>query len=227
MVSTRLMILLEDPDPDVRRTAALSIGKIAQPATEQALVQALKDPDPLVREYSAWALGQLGEVVDNATAMALVVSLSDKHVGVKMAAAQALGRLGPRQSVIELLNEAILVGKTESRYFAVEALMQLEGTSSYRVLLTALEDSNPGVRQAAVAGLGELGDVKALPALRKRLLKDVDMGVRTEAAYRLGKLGSRADLRSLNQAMATDPDPLVHLWSVWAINNIDPPDSSN
>jgi len=227
VLSTRLMTLLEDPDPDVRRTAALSIGKIAHPATEQALVNALKDPDPLVREYSAWAVGQLGEVVDNTTAMALVGSLSDKRLGVKMAAAQALGRVGLRQSVIELLHEAILVGKTESRYFAVEALMQLEGPSSYRVLVTALNDSNAGVRQAAVAGLGELGNVKALPALRKRLLQDRDMGVRTEAAYRLGKLGSRDDLRSLKKAMSTDPDPLVHLWSTWAINSIDPPDSSN
>ena len=59
-VTAHLVELLRDPHPDVRRTAALSLGKIGHSAGVPALVKGLGDPDPVVREYSAWALGQIG-----------------------------------------------------------------------------------------------------------------------------------------------------------------------
>lgn len=222
IVTARLIDLLKDPDVDTRRTAALSLGKIAHPSSEKALVEALNDPDSQVREYSAWALGQLGDVVDNSTAQALVGALGDEEAPVKMAVAKALGRIGTRQSVVELLNEAILVGTTASRRYAVDGLTHLEGKSTYSTLLVALDDPDARVRQGALAGLGELGNPKAVPVLKKRLLEDTDMGVRAEAAYRLGKLGSRKDLAVLQRAADTDPDPFVHLWAIWAMENINP-----
>ena len=52
------MTLLQDPHPDVRRTAALSLGKIAESTSIPALVRSLNnDTDAQVREYSAWAIG--------------------------------------------------------------------------------------------------------------------------------------------------------------------------
>ena len=52
-VVTRLVSLLKDPDPVVRRTAALSLGKIADPGVAVALREGLFDPDETVRRYSA------------------------------------------------------------------------------------------------------------------------------------------------------------------------------
>lgn len=217
-----LLELLQDPSPDVRRTAALSLGKIGHPAGTQGLIQALSDSDPLVRKYSAWALGQIGEEVSTEAAIALVSALGDEDVEVKHSAASALGNVGLRPPLIPLLIEGLKVGEVHSRQAVVEALMQLEGRSASSVLLDTLNDPDPRVRQGAIAALGELGDPTVRPAFRKLLLRDPNVGVRTEAAYRLGKLGDETDIPFLQKAANRDPTPIVHLWATWAINNISP-----
>ena len=227
IVTSHLVKLLQDPSPDVRRTAAQSLGKIADPTGEQALVKALEDLDPQVREYSVWALGQIGEEVDNTTALALVKALGDTQSNVKRAAASALGRIGTRQVVVELLTEAIRMRETEMLRYSVEALSELDSPSAYVELISALNVSDARIRQVAIAALGELGDPRALPAIRNRLLQDPDIGVRTEAAFRLGKLGDQNDRPALLQAAERDPDPLVHFWSTWAIAMIDSSSNSH
>ena len=212
--------LLKDPDPDVRQTAALSLGKIAHPSGIPGLKEALKDHDARVREYSAWAIGEIGELVDDATIIGVVATLGDLEPSVQRASALALGRLPPNQSVIDALGEALSVGRVSSRQATVDALMHLASPRAYPSLVEVLQDPDPAVRQGAVAALGEWGDPQVLPDLRKRLLYDSAEGVRTEAAFRLGKLGGKEDLSVLQKAADRDPTAMVHLWSVWAIEHI-------
>ena len=221
-LTTTLVEQLQDPSPDIRRTAALSIGKIGHSAGTQGLVQALSDPDRLVRQYSAWALGKIGEEINTDVALALVFALRDEHPDVGKSAAKALGNIGVRKPMIPLLIKGLRGGKTQSRRAVVDVLMHLEGKLAYSTLITALDDLDPEVRQSAMAALGELGDKKALPKFRKSLLLDRNVGVRTEAAYRLGKLGSTEDIPSLEKAAKQDTNPIVHLWANWALNNIPP-----
>lgn len=221
-LTATLVEQLHDPSPDVRRTAALSLGKIGHSAGTQALVKALADPDPIVRQFSAWSLGQIGEAVNTDAAIALVSALGDGDMAVKQAAAKALGNIGIRDPIIPLLIEGLKVGEVKSRRAVVEALMQLEGKSAYPVLVDALADPDPSVRQGAIAALGELGDRQALPKFRTLLLKDQNVGVRAEAAYRLGKLGDLEDIPSLQKAAHQDTTAIVHLWTTWAIDNIAP-----
>ncbi|MCY4612150.1 MAG: HEAT repeat domain-containing protein [Nitrospira sp.] len=215
-VTSRLVTLLQDSSPDVRRTAALSLGKIGHSAATTALIERLSDPDSQVREYSAWALGQIGEDVNDEAAVRLAGALGDQHHAVKQAAARALGHIGPRQPVIAILTQALAVGESGSRRAAVEALAQLEARSAYPALRKALTDPDPAVRQGALAALGELGDRGVLPDFRERLLFDADPGVRTEAAYRLGKLGDPGDhgeLQTLDEAARHDASPGVRVWA--------------
>ena len=222
-LTVTLLELLKDPSPDVRRTAALSLGKIGHSAGTEGLVQALSDSDPLVREYSAWSLGQIGEDVNTDAAFALVSALGDPHTAVKHRAAKALGNIGPREPTIPLLLEGLAVGAIESRRAVVDAFMNLEEKSAYSALLSSLTDPDPKARQGTIAALGEMGDRRALPTFEKILLRDDNVGVRTEAAYRLGKLGSQENIPSLEKAAKQDTTPIVHLWTSWAINNITPP----
>ena len=215
-VTTRLVTLLEDPSDDVRRTAALSLGKIGHAAGLPALVQALSDPDPQVREYSAWALGQIEEDVNAAAVIGLVEALGDEHHAVKRAAARALGNVGSGHPIVALLTEALAVGTVGSRRAVVEALMQLEVRRASSDLQKAAADPDPLVRQGAIAALGELADRRALVDFRQRLLFDEDAGVRAEAAYRLGKLGDAEDVPTLERAANHDPTPAVRLWAAWA-----------
>jgi len=221
-LTATLLKQLKNPSPDIRRTAALSIGKIGHSTGTQGMVQALSDPDRMVRKYSAWALGQIGEEINTDAALALVSTLEDEHLDVKKTAAKALGNVGLRKPMIPLLLKGLQGGKTQSRRAVVDALMHLEGKLAYSTLITALDDLDPEVRQSAIAALGELGNKKALPKFRKSLLHDRNVGVRTEAAYRLGKLGSTEDIPSLEKAAKQDTNPIVHLWANWALNNITP-----
>ncbi len=216
MVSTRLVTLLDDPSEDVRRTAALSLGKIGHGVAAPALVRALSDADPIVREYSAWALGRLGDGVSDEVAVRLVGVLSDTHPAVRHAAARALGNVGPRQPVLALLIETLTVGTKGSRRAVVEALAQLEAPGAYPGLAAALTDPDPAVRQGALAALGELADRRALADFRRRLLRDADAGVRAEAAYRIGKLGEAGDVADLERAAAHDATHAVRVWAAWA-----------
>ena len=162
-VTTRLVTLLEDPSDDVRRTAALSLGKIGHAAGLPALVQALSDPDPQVREYSAWALGQIEEDVNAAAVIGLVEALGDEHHAVKRAAARALGNVGSGQPIVALLTEALAVGTVSSRRAVVEALMQLEA----RTCLFGFAEGRRRPRSACqTGGARRLGRVGGSPGAR-------------------------------------------------------------
>ena len=72
-----------DPQPDTRRTAALSLGKISDPQSISALVKALSDPDEEVRQWSAWALGNLGDSLSQEALVSLVQHVADPSDAVR------------------------------------------------------------------------------------------------------------------------------------------------
>ncbi|RMH32815.1 MAG: HEAT repeat domain-containing protein [Nitrospirae bacterium] len=223
VVVTQLVQLLRDPSPDIRRTAALSLGKIADSNSIPALVAALHDPDSQVRAYSAWALGQIGSDVTHEGMVALVGALGDGDPAVKDAAALALWFVDADQTIVDLLNQAFVVSEPATRMAILKALMGISHPSAYDVFVDALDDPDSRVRQAAVAGLGELGDRRAIRYFRKIMLQDPDESVRAEAAYRLGMIGTRAEIPALKKVQETDPAPLVQLWASWALHRIEAP----
>jgi HEAT repeat protein len=221
-VASHLVSLLNDPEPDVRRTAALSLGKIAVPESAPALTQALGDPDSLVRQYSAWALGNLGEHAPEASVLALVPLLGDSSLGVSAAAAEAVGKIGASQRALDLLTHALRDHSAGARRAAMQALAWLEEPSTYPYIQQALNDPDADVRQGAIAALGELGERRAVSAMLDRLLHDPDTGVRAEAAYRLGKLGDVTTVSTLQQAARNDREDTVKRWARWAIDQMVP-----
>jgi HEAT repeat protein len=216
-VASRLVELLTDPSPDTRRTAALSLGKIASPLTGPALVQSLNDPDPLVRQYGAWALGNMEGALDDRVIGALLERLDDASPAVVVAAAEAIGRIGATRLSVEPLIQALQQRGVTVRSAAVTALGWLEAPSSYQALIRALDDPDPRVRQGSVSALGELGDRRAISPIRNRLLHDPDAGVRSESAFRLGKLDGPSTRTSLGAVARNDPSPQVRWWAQWAI----------
>ena len=212
----RLVELLNDPNPDVRQTAATALGKIASPQAAPALVEKLRDPDPVVRRDSAWALGNLGDEVMDQVGDALVERLGDPSDEVKTAAAQALGSIRATPHIVERLTATLRQADTPTKRAAVQALALLEAPASYHILVEALRDDDARIRQGAVAALGELADTRALPLLRDRLRRDKDVGVRSEAAFRLGKFGDATVVSALQSAAADDGDAGVRRWASWA-----------
>lgn len=217
-----LVSLLDDQNPEIRRTAALSLGKFAAPETVPDLVLALDDPDSTVRRYGVWALGNMGEASLDQAGDAVVEMLEDPSPDVKAAAALALGKLGGTQGMVELVAQYLRDPDVATRRAATLALGGMEAASASPALIEALTDEDAFVRQGALAALGELADVRALPAIGDRLRRDVDGGVRSEAAFRLGKLGDGNGMVGslLQTASAGDPDPGVRRWAAWALASL-------
>src|SRR5215467_4024034 len=57
----KLVSQLADPKPDVRLSAAASLGKSHDPRAVSPLLSALKSPDPALRAEAALALGVFGD----------------------------------------------------------------------------------------------------------------------------------------------------------------------
>ncbi len=221
-VRDTLVALLEDPEPDVRRTAALSLGKLGLTGAAGPLIGALDDPDARVRTLSADALGTLGEGVMDQAALPLAGRLRDPSDEVKHAAARALAAIGGTQVVLEIVAESLSDPDSETRLAAALALGGLEASSAYSALVETLRDHDGRVRQAAVSALGELADRRALPFFRERLLSDPVPAVRSEAAYRLGKLGTADDQAVLQAVAERDPAVAVRWWAKWAAEQLSP-----
>ena len=86
-----LVELLADSEPQLRRRAALAIGRVGRPEGVAPLVGSLADPRAQVRQMAAFALGLIG---DRSASAALVRALLDPSPIVQGRAAEALGRIG-------------------------------------------------------------------------------------------------------------------------------------
>lgn len=213
-VSEYLVDLLGDQDPEVRRTAAESLGKIGSSSRTQPLAETVSDPDARVREAGVIALGRLA--IQGDEARVLLHALGDADIRVRQAAARSLGELDEVTSADEQLVGLLKDPETRTRRAAIQALLQREVPGVFPQLSLAVHDSDAEVRQGAVAALGEWWGAMSIPLLRERLLRDAVPGVRAEAAYRLGKVGNEELVKDLDRVAATDRDSAVRRWAMWA-----------
>jgi HEAT repeat protein len=219
---TRLIRLTGDRDPEVRLTAVLALGRIGRVESGPILLQRLRDDDSRVRQWSAWALGNLNQPDDppQERVISLVARLSDPVPPVRQAAAQALGELDQDPGTAHRLLGALHSSEREVRKAAARALIGHAGIDALAALIQASTDQDAEVRQAIVAGLGELGDARAIPPLLDRLTHDPAAPVRAEAAFRLGKIGTVDLVEPLRQAAISDGDVQVRRWAAAAVEAV-------
>lgn len=133
---------LKDKEPEVRRTAALSLaqmGKDAGPAVPDLAV-VLKDEKPAVRLAAVTAIWRLGPVAkDAAPEIVKLYKDADQEDGVRLMAVFALGKIGVAHKEV------------------MPALIEILGTGS------------PGDKRQAALVLGQIGpEAKdAVPSLLK------------------------------------------------------------
>jgi len=85
--ATAIAPLADDDAPSVRGAAVWALGKLADPATEKALLSAFRDDDPAVHERAAAGLLRLGTPAALAQAVAFVAGDGDPTARGALAAA--------------------------------------------------------------------------------------------------------------------------------------------
>jgi HEAT repeat protein len=84
-----LIRLLHDPDPEIRSEAAEQLGKIRHLEALEPLLTILRDPDRNVQWWAAWALGEMGSPAEEA----LKKLLRDPDPGVRLLSKEALNKI--------------------------------------------------------------------------------------------------------------------------------------
>lgn len=107
------------------------------------------------------------------------------------------------------------------RYLAL-ALGRTGDPRAGAALASGLEDADGEIRLFSAWGLTQIGDVTALPALRRAAASDGDGGVRKMAVFGLGQLGDRDGAPALRQALA-DRDTDVRWNAAIALARLDDP----
>ncbi len=171
--------MLDRPQPkSVKIVVFSALGKLGDTASLPACVQGLSDPDPTVAAEAASAIGKLA------------LKAQPESSEIDAAAKALLQRAAPpsdnaklRGSIVEAMS---VIARPQRRDF-------LPVFSRHA---SAADEGDPGVRQAAVRGLGNLGDTTQLSLITKAM-GDADPGVRDAASAAILKLGD--SLRSAGQ----------------------------
>jgi len=150
---------LRDESHKVRLLAAMGLHYLGKVAAKE-LIGALKNPDVEVRLEAACALG---EIRDPASVPALVAALKDKNDEVRWLCMKALMVAADARAVDALVDT---LGDERLDFMAMKALVHV-GAPAVEALITAVKHKNEPVRKYAARALGEIGDERALPALRE------------------------------------------------------------
>ncbi len=131
----------------------------------EALYQLLRDDDPDVRIFASDILGSVGSVL--AVPPLCRALLHDPEVNVRYQAAVSLGSLAFPEAAPSL-NKA-LEDEEWVQFSVIEALTKIRDESSVGAMFKALGNASDLVASTIVDALGEMGNIKAVPLLLKRL----------------------------------------------------------
>jgi cyclophilin family peptidyl-prolyl cis-trans isomerase/HEAT repeat protein len=223
VVTPDLTALAVDPDPRIRRRAALAIGRVGLPDGGAVLQPLLADADPDVRQMAALGLGLLA---DKTAVSALTTALQDPDPRVRGRAAEALGLIGDTGSaaaVGQMVSAAIQSGaiaamapdddqwpkspEADAVRLGLFALVRQKG---YEPLAAAIQDPSgriPAWWPVAYA-LQRSNDRRAIPALQQ-LARTPGRYTRAFSARGLGALKDAASVPLLRSMLDQAKDDVA------------------
>jgi HEAT repeat protein len=175
-------------DEDTAAAAARALGQLDDRRATAPLVAALGRPERRVRREAADALAHFGDAaVAPAIMRAVRSSAPDRRAGAIVALGGVLRRHGD-SSARELLLGYAEGSDAASALAAIDALGAM-GDAAAAARLARLVDgrADTGLRQRALAALGDLDSDESTRTLGSVLAADLDPRLRAEAAWALGK----------------------------------------
>lgn len=147
------------------RNIAMDILRELGKSDLAAVEKLLHDDDPDIRIFAADILGSMQSA--RVVAPLCTALLHDPEVNVRYQAAVSLGTLAFSESA-RCLNTS-LEDEEWVQFASIEALTKIRDASSTRPMLKALDQASDLVAASMVDALGEMGDLKAVPLLLRRM----------------------------------------------------------
>ncbi|WP_420628268.1 HEAT repeat domain-containing protein [Candidatus Leptofilum sp.] len=240
--------LAEHKSPNVRKTAADMLGRIASPTAADILAHALHHDKPSIGIAAARALGNIGDdasiihlgqaliehkspkvkktaadmlgrIASPAAADSLAHALHHDKPSIGIAAAKAFGNIGDDASIIHL-GQALAEHKSpDVRKTAADMLGRIASPTAADILAHALHHDKPSIGIAAARALGNIGDDASIIHLGQALAEHKSPKVKKTAADMLGRIASPAAADSLAHALHHDK-PSIGIAAAKAFGNI-------
>ncbi|WP_437588487.1 HEAT repeat domain-containing protein [Sorangium sp. So ce1000] len=217
-VETVLRILSADGlDGDTGFYLAEALAKATGgEALEQDMRAALSSRDPRRRAAAVLVLSAMKTASSLA---AVIAAASDPSADVRVTVIHALFHAAWSADLEQVLLLLLGDGDADVRRAAAFHLDLRRAASTVDALVSALSDSDAGVRQAVVSALSAFDDERALSTIVATLREDEDADVRRAAASALGRWHSEVAVSHLVAAL-TDPDPGVIEAAIEALGQI-------
>lgn len=179
---------IRDKEPSLAAEAAIALGRLYDPRARKALHQLVASDDPSLRIRAALSLGRLRDpaaVPGLIDALWVAPSTCDRDDAVRL-----LGRLGDVRAIDPLMS---LLPISRGRYLVMVALGQLKDPRVFKPLADVLSwESHTIALDAAVRGLGLLGDPRAVDLIVPLVSERPSLTNCSETLVRLDALGIRA-----------------------------------
>jgi len=227
---------LSDGDVEVRRRAAIAVGRIGDTMAVDALVGALADSDTLVRARAAVSLGLLkhkpakpliyqsikeensgfvlehlfwamGRLYGREYADSLLIFLEHPDPRARGQAAIIMSWLA-HKSAVKTIARMIDDPEVTVRRNALEAISRLSPTGLAESIAPKLKDPDLITRSLAVKALGATRDSAYAQEL-VALLESPEQRMRISAAFGLGMLRDTMLLETICPYLQTEQDPMV------------------
>jgi HEAT repeat protein len=242
-----LISQLTAEDLEVRRSAAVALGRIGDSSATSSLVDALTDEPVAIQ--AANALGQIG---DPAAVDGLLNLLGDEDPSVRQATVSALNSVLPpslSKRIIPLLHDSdpnvresavkiagyfgypeaagalVELSRDENervRSAAIEHLPFVDDERVVKVVVQALKEETPNVRAAAARALANMDAPEVVPALIEGLANE-DVWVRYFSARALGRRRSEESVAALRKVIEKEKFNHVRIAALDSLGQIGGP----
>ena len=149
---------LVDPNVDIRKAIALTIGQAGIRELIPELVEIMKGANEIEKDVRRAATQGLGELADETTTDALieVMNNDDNHVEIRRDASRALGKIGTDKAVEALVKKLTALHEAQItrgfRLDAIKALAEAKNANAVPVLELVVQDQDAEIHfQAAIA----------------------------------------------------------------------------
>lgn len=174
---------LRDPSAQVRKAAAMAVGKLGLITMIPDLIVLIDDSEAQVYAAAVASLQSLVMISRSEILAQVSHFCSSKALHHRKAAALLLASLGERDRLLLLIKDE----EPQVRKAAVTAIGAGSVETSGSMLILALADEDPDVRIAVADALGNLHDTTALDAL-EHALNDEDVWVQSAVLKAIAKI---------------------------------------
>ena len=186
MIRPLIELLKNDPSPQVKATAAISLGKFAEMAQEGKLLA--RDAER-IRE-----------------ALLSAIDHEQEDGEVRRRAIEAVASFNS-QEVEHIIRQAYHSSYLTLKQCAIYAMGRSSDTQWLPTVVDETHHEDPAIRYEAANAAGRLGDESTVPHLI-RLIQDEDFQVQLSAVAALGAIGGSLAKRALLQCLKMGEDAL-------------------